>query len=412
MISDDELCQIFYEAANRRIAIGCFAQVVTPQRLHAPIQAYVEWIGALKEIAKWQHSEDRVKRKGILDGAIVAEFESISPDRWQRCAVLITHVLWTNATGTLPDQRIIDYFGRDYAANALSDFISQSFLELYQQDALETQTGPCSLFYFAQAAMLVDGVYESAPPAVSFYMQVVASCLNATQVLNSIPDDLTRQMAARPRLRQYGEILDNEIQAVDKTVAQIQESIDDERSLSANLQEQLSKTEQEISTATPSELPILQQRKDNLRQRLERIDMPSQEARAAPNLDFLRTRILETRASLEEKKRAVDLLIEGVLPNSQAGPMRPLSAAAKIRILFSGNPRRMTSSGWMRLVCVCIAFAVLTAAVAVGVLSFVFWNNASGQPALGNICADHSTSRPASLSIKTSYPHIIERGKV
>ena len=82
MISDDDVSNVFYEAANRRIATD-FSRVMRSRRLHAPIQAYIEWIRALSVVVNWQPSDDRAKRKDILDRAMIEEFQSLAPDRWQ-----------------------------------------------------------------------------------------------------------------------------------------------------------------------------------------------------------------------------------------------------------------------------------------------------------------------------------------
>ncbi len=385
MMTDEKVASVFYETANGKIH-EAFKDVMMPLRLRAPIRAYVEWIHALKTIVEWENFDDpdnpevnvrladRLNKKADLDKAI-AEFDVSQPDRWQCCAALITHIIWKVKTGGELDNRIIEKYGKKYPDENVFVKINQAFQDLYENEARKEEPGPCSLFYFAQAAMLLRSadfaVIDFAPPATSFYMHAVQTCLNASAVLNFGQDSIQNPAEGAPRLYEFKRQLEETIYSINETVKSIEQSIAETRKQIDELKRQLEKVTDAIGRGGGRKRPGWIWRASRSRGKLRQMNA---QAELWPNLDFLKLRMVETRTQLDEKKSGVERRLEGK-PAKPENTAPTLSFVSYMCTQFSGNPRRMTGAGWTRLLGMGVAFLFLLAAVIVGVVAFVFWTN-------------------------------------
>lgn len=336
--SQQDVCAFFFDPSNNRLA-DSYRQVLSSTLLHAPVQYYVVWIANLRQVCAWNDSALRAELS-ILDGAILQEFpKARATDRWQECAVLVTHLAWVVGTNSTINPGISSRF----AARSKPDAdqyqpVLDALSNVYDDAARRTLSGPCAFFYLAQAASLIPGVVTNAKGALQLYLRGVDKAVSCTAVILQIadhPDDL-------PKFAAELETLENRLRASAGEAAQEIKAIEDAITAVSRRRDEMAKEVGALQTANPADLSS----------QLASLQARMSEALAVvvadtPVLRFLQRRLAETRQSLEEKAE----FVRGVRLNARSYARVPRPAYAPYRRLLmflNGNPKRMTPRGWLR----------------------------------------------------------------
>jgi hypothetical protein len=367
MLTVDDICGVFTRPGDNHIG-DVYRAVLSSTRIHAPVQAYVMWITALKEISGWTSDvAARAQYKTGADNALLNDADFRTPNRWQKCVALITQAVWVTGTASPLNTQIMARFASGTAAPDIIQLIVRALAELYVDEAELLPSGPCSFFYLAQAASLVDGVVAGAGQPVAFYLQTLQQALAAATVVNGVPDDPNRLPRAANDLQKMEQYLTHTSRTATAALVQIDNEVARVGQQKTRLEAEVQVLQDQIAQAEPETLGDLQARLTDVVRSLESLQTEvRRQVKLTRVLKFLQTRLRETRDSLDEKAAFVARFRTGGIPSrSSPNPGDGFRLRRWLHVALSGNPRQMTPAGWLRFACLAGAAVLVLCSIVV-----------------------------------------------